>query len=63
MLRAGCNEIVSNIVNCRMCFVEKSKKKNVTIKTQNEKIVETDMDIWYYTYKKQLLELGRNSAM
>ena len=25
---------------------EKSKKK-VKIKTQNEKIVETDMDVWY----------------
>ena len=34
---------------------EKSKKEKVQIKTQNEKIVETDMDILYYTYK-QLLE-------
>ena len=42
---------------------EKCKKEKVKIKTQNEKIVETDMDIWYYTYKKQLLESGRNSAM
>ena len=42
---------------------EKSKKEKVKIKKQNEKIVETDIDIWYYTYKKQLLESGRNSAM
>ena len=26
---------------------EKSMKKKVKIKTQNEKIVETDMDIWH----------------
>ena len=25
---------------------QKSKKKNVKIKEQNEKIAETDMDIW-----------------
>ena len=42
---------------------EKSKKEKVKIKTQNEKIVETDMDVWYYAYKRQLLESGRNSAM
>ena len=30
---------------------EKIKKKKVKIKTQDEKIVETDMDTWYYTYK------------
>ena len=36
-----------------MCFSgEKSKKKNVKIKTNNEKIVETGMSIWYNTYKK-----------
>ena len=35
---------------------EKSKKEKVKLKTQNEKIAETDMDIRYYTYKKQLLE-------
>ena len=31
------------------------------IRIQDEKIVETDMHVWYYTYKKQLLESGRNS--
>ena len=40
---------------------EKSKKEKVKIKTQNEKTVETDMNIWHYTYKKQLFESGRNS--
>ena len=64
MLQASYNEIVSNIVNCRMCFSgEKSKKKNVKIKTNNEKIGETGMNIWYNTYKKTLLESGRNIAM
>ena len=46
-----------------MCFVARRVRKKVNIKTKNEKIVETDMDIWYYTYKTQLLETGRNSAM
>ena len=36
-----------------MCFVAGRLRKKVKIKTQNEKIVGTDMDIWYYTYKKQ----------
>ena len=65
MLQASYNEIVSNIVNCRMCFSgEKSKKKNVKVKRKNEKIVETSMSIWYNTYKKkQLLGSGRNIAM
>ena len=31
----------------------KNKKEKVKLETQNEKIVETDMDIWYYTYKKK----------
>ena len=30
----------------------KNKKEKVKLETQNEKIVETDMDIWYYTHKK-----------
>ena len=42
---------------------ERIKKEKVKIKTQNEKIVEIDMDTWYYTYKKQLLVSGRNSVM
>ena len=40
---------------------EKSKKEKMKIRIQDEKIVETDMHVWYYTYKKQLLESGRNS--
>ena len=35
-----------------MFRVEKSNKEKVEIKTRNEKTVETDMDIWHYTYKK-----------
>ena len=44
---------------------EKIKKEEVKIKTQNKKIVETDMDymVLYIQKKKQLLVLGRNSAM
>ena len=42
---------------------EKSKKEKVRIKTRNTKIAETDMDVWYYTYQRQLLVSGRNSAM
>ena len=34
-----------------MCFVARRVRKKVNIKTKNEKIVETDMDIWYYTYE------------
>ena len=37
-------------------------KTKVKIKTENEKIVETD--IWHETYeKKKFLESGRNSVM
>ena len=39
---------------------EKTMKKKMKIKTQNEKIVETDKDIGT---KKQLLESGRKKAM
>ena len=44
------------------CGGEKRMKKKVKIKTQNEKIIETEI---YSTkhMKKQLLELGRNSVM
>ena len=46
-LQAGCNEIKSNIANCKMSRGEKNKKRNVKIRTQNEKMVETDMDVYY----------------
>ena len=52
--------------HCKLSNVfrdEKIKKEKFRIKTQNERIGETDMDIWYCTYKKQLLVSGRNSAM
>ena len=46
LLRAS-YEIESNIVNCRMCLVaKKSKKSKEKIKTQNKKILETDMNKW-----------------
>ena len=48
ILQAGCNEIESNIVNCRMCLVVRGiRKKKVKIRTQIENIVETDIDVWY----------------
>ena len=66
MLGPVCNKIIWNIV-CKLqngiCGEKINKKEKVKIKTQNEKIVEADMDIWYYTYKKQLLVSGRSSAM
>ena len=42
---------------------EKRMKNKVKIKTQNEKIVETDMDIYTKHIRKQLLESGRNNVM
>ena len=36
---------------------EKIKKEKVKIKTQNKETVETDMDIWYYTYKKTVINV------
>ena len=40
---------------------EKSKKKKVKIRTQNEKIVEADMMYDAKDIKKLLFESGRNS--
>ena len=48
ILWAGCNEIKSN--KHKLWNVSrggKSKKKKVKIRTQNEKIVETAIDVWY----------------
>ena len=42
-----------------MFLGEKSKKEKVKIKTQNEKILETDMDLWYYTYKKTVISIRK----
>ena len=50
ILPAGCNEIESNIVNCRMYHGKKRMKKKVETKTQNEKRVEKDRDIYIYIY-------------
>ena len=35
---------------------EKRVKKKVKIKTQNEKIVETDADIWHYIHQKTVIK-------
>ena len=40
---------------------EKIKKEKVKIKTQNEKI-STDMDIWYYTYKKTVISFRKKQC-
>ena len=37
-----------------MCFVARRVRKK-KIKTQNDKIVETDMDIWCYTDIKKVI--------
>ena len=36
-----------------------SKKKKVKIRTQNEKIVETGMDVRYYTHKETFIRFRR----
>ena len=40
---------------------EKIKKEKVKIKTQNEKI-STNMDIWYYTYKKTVISVRKKQC-
>ena len=40
---------------------EKIKKEKVKIKTQNEKI-STDVDIWYYTYKKTVISVRKKQC-
>ena len=46
ILRASCNEIESSIINRGMCLVAARVNKG-EISTQNEKIVETGMNVWY----------------
>ena len=41
---------------------EKCKKEKVKIKIQNEKIVETDMHTWYYTYKKTVVRIRKKQC-
>ena len=41
---------------------EKIKKEKVKIKTQNKETVETDMDIWYYTYKKTVINVRKKQC-
>ena len=51
--------------HCKLQNVFRGEKimKEKVKKTQNGEIVKTDMDTWYYTYKKQSLLSGQNSAM
>ena len=41
---------------------EKRVKKKVKIKTQNEKIVETDADIWHYIYEKTVIKVRKKQC-
>ena len=37
-------------------------KKKMKTKTQNEKIVETDWDIWYQTYEKTVIRVRKKQC-
>ena len=37
-------------------------KKKMKIKTQNEKIVETDRDMWYQTYEKTVIRVRKKQC-
>ena len=55
----------NQIKHCKLKNVsrgEKSKKKKVKIRTQNEEIVETDMDVWYWTYKKTFIRVRKKQC-
>ena len=41
---------------------ENIKKEKVKIETQNEKIVGTDMDKWYYTNKKTVISIRKKQC-
>ena len=41
---------------------EKRVKKKVKIKTQNEKIVEIDADIWHYIYEKTVIKVRKKQC-
>ena len=41
---------------------EKRVKKKVKIKTQNEKIVETDADIWHSIYEKTVIKVRKKQC-
>ena len=41
---------------------EKIKKEKVKIKTQNKETVETDKDIWYYTYTKTVINVRKKQC-
>ena len=64
ILRAGSNEIESNIVNCRIWLVVRRVRKRRWKKNTKR---ENSRDIYGYMilniYEKQLLESGRNNAI
>ena len=41
---------------------DRIEKEKVKIKTQYEKIVETDMDSWYYTYNKTVTSVRKKQC-
>ena len=41
---------------------EKRRKKKVKIKTQIDKIVETDRDIWHLTYEKKVIRVRKKQC-
>ena len=41
---------------------ERRMKKKMKTKTQNEKIVETDRDIWYQTYEKTVIRVRKKQC-
>ena len=41
---------------------EKKRKKKVKIKTQNDKLVETDRDIWHWTYEKTVIRIRKKQC-
>ena len=41
---------------------EKRVKKKVKIKIQNEKIVETEADIWHYIHEKTVIKVRKKQC-
>ena len=46
-MQAGCNEIIKHFKLQNVSRGEMSKKKKVKIRTQNDKIIETGMEVCY----------------
>ena len=64
ILRAGCNEIEPNIVNCGMCYVREENEKKKEGENKSTKWEKSrDRYMALNIRKKQLLGSGRNSAL